>query len=160
MRRPTMQIATGQPSRETKRGSLQQTQGDSGRLSRAPTARRQTARSRPWLSLAVIRRVGGGRRTKANLKGRLRTTANGFEDRGAGVRSSPPTSAQVHSSGATIRYRPLPSAFIRRLGCHLGCRSAPAPNSRAGLATAAVTRSLSDLGWSRCRPTAIRPAER
>ncbi len=132
-----MQIATGQPSRETKRGSLQQTQGDSGRLSRAPTARRQTARSRPWLSLAVIRRVGGGRRTKANLKGRLRTTANGFEDRGAW---HPPASITVHcSSVADIRI-PGSSACVHShpptwLSSWLSLNAAQAQNPHADPST-------------------------
>src|SRR5712692_3099027 len=57
---------------------------------------RQTVRqSAPWLSLAVISRTGGRWRSTANLDGCLRTTANGFEDRGARVHSGPLASVPV-----------------------------------------------------------------
>ena len=44
--------------------------------------------SAPWLSLAVIGPLGERQRTKANLGGHVRTTTDGFEDRGSGELAS------------------------------------------------------------------------
>src|SRR5712692_5769494 len=73
--------------------------------------------SAPWLSLAVTRRSGGRGRMAANSDGRLQTTANGFEDRGAGVRGRPSASAQIELESCRFRQRPRLSAVVRRLGC-------------------------------------------
>jgi hypothetical protein len=56
-----------------------------------------------WLSLAVIPVVSGRQRPQANSDGRLRTTADGFEDRVSNVRQCPVTSAEDEESTARIR---------------------------------------------------------
>jgi len=90
---------------------------------------------------------------------------------GASLCSSPPTSAQAHSSGATIRHRPLASVFIRRLGCHLGCqrmnqRTAnldsrshyPSPESGSRLAIQCAGGSIRSPGAASCCSTSQRAA--
>jgi hypothetical protein len=62
--------------------------------------------------------------TKVNLGERLRTPADGFEDRGANVHHRPSTSAQVRLITTAVHDRPPSSAVIRGLGCHLGCQRA------------------------------------
>ncbi len=76
-----------------------------------------------WLSLAVNGRRGGRRRTKANLSGRLRTTANAFEERAPDVRRRPWRSAVVRSRALRFQDRPPLSARGRCVGCHLGCQN-------------------------------------
>jgi len=85
-----------------------------------------------WLSLAVIACGDGRWRTKVNLGERPRTTSHGFEDRGAGVRSRPSTSAEVRLLKAEVHDCSPSSAVIRGLGCLLGClRLGPGLPSRA-----------------------------
>src|SRR5712692_10388235 len=124
------------------------------------------------VTLAVTTAVCGGHGWGSNpARTPQQRPANGFQDRRASLCSSPPTSAQAHSSGATIRHRPLASVFIRRLGCHLGCqrmnqRTAnldsrshyPSPESGSRLAIQCAGGSIRSPGAASCCSTSQRAA--
>jgi len=58
---------------------------------------------------------------KADLSGRQRTTTDGFEDRGSGVRRGVKSSAEDRTLGFAFRRRLPLAADVRQLGCLLGC---------------------------------------
>jgi len=72
--------------------------------------------------MAVIRGNSGRLRMAVNLNGRLRTTANGFEDRGSGFRRGPPVSDGVRPLASRFHQCSQSSAIVREIGCRLGCQ--------------------------------------
>src|SRR6266851_9499591 len=77
---------------------------------------------KPFVVLAVIAIGFGGDGWESNPpRTPQQRPANGFEDRGPGVRISPPAFIGVRSLALSIRHVPRASVLVHDVGCRVGC---------------------------------------